>query len=136
LAEQSLSGWTEAPLTSLDRYPAWTDDADGVVHLSNKNTMTPLEATKATANRLKEAEAYTLYCVTRKALEDLDCDIRSVPMPDCPHGVFYDSLTDNYLVVRAPNDLSQMTVGKFLSTSLVVFRGVKIISIYFGTQGA
>lgn len=74
------------------------------------------------------------YAVTRLALEELGGDIRTVPMPEFPHGLIYDSITDNYIVVRAPDDMSEMTVGKFISTTLAIFRGAKFVSIYFGTK--
>ena len=128
-------GWTETPLISPVTYAAeskavWGIGSDGYEQIMNIGELTPVESAKASADRLSGAPGHC-YAITRKALEELGCGIRSVPMPNCPHAVLYDGLTDNYVVVRAPDDLGEINISKFLSTTLAVFRGANLVSIFF-----
>ena len=129
-------GWTEAPLIDVATYAAeskavWGIDSDGIERILNIGDLTPMESARASAERLAAGIPDDGYCITRKALQELACGIQSVPMPRCPHAILFDPLTDNYLVVRAPDDLSEINVSKFIATTLAAVPGTDIVSIFF-----
>lgn len=131
--------WIETPVLDAEAYldashQTWTVDDDGIRRL-NSEGMSPRESAQATADHFQDIPDGHLYAITHKAINDLGGELINVPMPKCAHGVFFESNTDNYLVVRAPDDLSEINIGKFLSTTLAGLRGVRPVSIYFGNKG-
>ena len=131
-----MTGQNETPITDLPSFiegsnAQRTRDEDGVEKLV-RGDMAPMEAAKETAARLAKGDAQHGYCITRKALGAFDGDIRNVPMPECPYMLVYDPVTDNHIVVRGPDDLSELNVGKLIATTLAYFHGARPVTVYFG----
>lgn len=99
--------------------------------LGRKKVASLKESAERVAKGLVNVPPMDCYAVTRLALtEAFDGNIENAPVPNCAHVRFYDPVTDNYFVVRAPDDLSDDDVPRFIedvkkyfkATDSVVYR--------------